>query len=191
MRLSGVGWKATPASALPRPDEGRAARRPNATYWFDIKSLVPQPIAPKQRDLTLRALSLLRRVSAATHEWQRSGILHGFTINQALVLHHLVKHGDASPSMLADWMQVTRGSVTPTIQHLEGLGLVKRRTDAKDGRRQWLTATPKARAVTDDVERQVLRPALSVFSRWPTDDLERFCRGLDHILASHPFGGRP
>jgi DNA-binding MarR family transcriptional regulator len=151
--------------------------------------VTPSP-TKEQRELTLRALSLLRRVGAAAQDWQRSSILHGFTINQALVLHHLVKHGDATPSMLADWMQVTRGSVTPTIQHLEGMGLVERRADAEDGRRQWLAATPKARTVTDDVERQVLRPALSVFAQWPRDDLERFCRGMEQVLASPPFGGR-
>lgn len=145
----------------------------------------------KDRALVLKAISLLRQVSAATNEWQRTQMDEGFTVNQALVLHHLVKHGDATPSGLADWMQVSRGTVTPTVRRLEDLGLITRKADPKDARKQWLTATPEARKITPDVEKKVLYPILSTFADWSTKDLERFCVDLSRVLGAPLFEGPP
>lgn len=144
-----------------------------------------------ERVLVLRAVSLLRRLATATNEWRRTEMDEGFTVNQALVLHQLVSHGDATPGELAAWMDVSRGSMTPTVKRLEDLGLITRRVDENDGRRQWLTATPEAREIAPDVERKVLRPVLGAFSEWSAEDLERFCGDLSRVLGSPVFGGRP
>ena len=138
----------------------------------------------------LRVVSLLRRLGSATNEWQRTEMDEGFTVNQALVLHHLVKHGDATPSALADWMHVSRGSVTPTIKRLEDLGLLTRRTDDEDGRKQWLSATHEAREIADDVEKRVIRPVLGIFAEWSAADLERFSEDLSRVLSSPLYGGK-
>lgn len=140
--------------------------------------------------LVLRALTLLRRASAATHEWQRSEIDRGFTFNQGLVLHYLVVHGDASPSDLASWMQVSRGSVTPIIHRLEKLGLLTRQSHERDGRRQWLVATKQAHDLAPSLEDEVMRPVLKAFAKWPSNELERFCDGLDRVLRSEFLRGR-
>lgn len=141
--------------------------------------------------LFLRTISRLRRLAAATNEWQRGATGGGYTVNQALVLHHLVAHGDATPSALASWMQVTRGSITPTIQRLEDLGLLTRRVDEKDGRKQWLSATAKAHEIADEVHAQVLNPIVDTFANWTPTALKRFCNDLDRILATPAFGGSP
>jgi DNA-binding MarR family transcriptional regulator len=141
-------------------------------------------------DLILRAISMLRRLAAATSEWQRTQIEEGFTVNQALVLHHLVSHGDATPSDLADWMHISRGSVTPTGKRLEDLGLVSRRIDEQDGRKQWLTATREAHEIAAEVEKQALHPILAVFAHWSSPDLARFCDDLAKFLSSPVFGGK-
>lgn len=141
------------------------------------------------RGLVLDALGLLRRLGAATAGWQRSPSGHGVTVNQALVLHHLVEHGDATPSALADWMRVTRGTITPTLQRLEELGLAARRADKGDARKQWLHATAAARRVAPQVEAEVLRPALAELASWPPDELRTFVRHLQRLLASPVFGG--
>lgn len=140
-------------------------------------------------DLLLRTVALLPRFAAAIHDWHRRQVAEGFTVNQALVVHHLVGHGDASPSGLADWMQVTRGSVTPTIKRLEELGLLVRRTDEHDARRQWLSATRKARAIAASVEKKALRPALWAFADWPAQELESFVGGMERVLKNKVFGG--
>jgi len=142
------------------------------------------------RALLLRAVSLLRRISAGTNEWQRTEMEHGFTVNQALVLHHLVSHGDATPSELADWANVSRGSLTPTLKRLEEMGLLTRRADEKDGRKQVLSATKEARAIAPRVEKEVLHPVLHTFADWSPKELERFCEDLTRILEGPLFGGR-
>jgi len=142
------------------------------------------------RGLALKALSLLRRVGAATHEWHRTNLNEGFTVNQALVLHHLVIHGDATPSGLSEWMHITRGSVTPTIKRLEDLGLLTRRADEEDGRKQWLSATAEAHEIAPEVEETVLRPVLQEFRTWTPEELRGFTAALEKLLAGPVFGGR-
>lgn len=141
-------------------------------------------------DLILRVLSLLRRLGSASNEWQRRQMDGGYTINQALVLHHLVSHGDATPSDLAAWMHVTRGSMTPTLKRLEDLGLITRRLDEHDGRKQWLSATPEAHDIADEVEGEALHPAVMVFHGWARERLESFCQDLEQVLGSAVFGGK-
>ena len=142
------------------------------------------------RERPLKALELLRRLGAATNEWQRRQVEGGFTVNQALVLHRLASHGDATPSQLASWMQVTRGSVSPTIKRLEDLGLVKRRVDAEDARKQWLTATPEARRIAPQVDATILHPLFSEFRSWDAEGLRAFVKGMERLLESPAFGGR-
>lgn len=147
--------------------------------------------AEAERDLVLQVIAQMRRLAAATNEWQRREMEAGFTIHQALVLHHLVSHGDATPSDLAAWMHITRGSVTPVVKRLEDLGLVARRTDEQDARKQWLSATPEARDIAREVEAQALRPIFSVFASWSAADLARFSQDLERLLASPLLGGGP
>lgn len=142
-------------------------------------------------DLMLRAISLMRQVASAINEWQRTQVKEGFTINQALVLHYLVNHGDTTPSDLADWMHVTRGSVTPAIQRLEYLGLVKRGIDESDARIQWLRATQEAKDIAAQVEAQALHPVFSTFQDWPEPALKQFCDNLERILSIPFLGNRP
>lgn len=141
------------------------------------------------RSLILETLSLIRRLGAATNDWQRRPAGQGYTINQALVLHHLVSHGDATPSDLADWMHITRGSVTPTVKRLEDLGLLTRRIDPDDGRKQWLTATPEAHEIAPEVDENVLMPVLRELHDWPKEELTALASGLRRLLATPFFGG--
>jgi DNA-binding MarR family transcriptional regulator len=144
-----------------------------------------------ERDLMIATVSLLRRLGTATSVWQRAETGHGFTINQALVLHHLVSHGEATPSGLAQWMHVTRGTMTPTLQRLEELDLVTRRDDTKDRRKQWLTATAKAIALAPQVDKDLLHPIFHELLLWPTPELRAFCKGMERILSSQALGGKP
>lgn len=142
------------------------------------------------RDLSIKALALLRRLGSSTNDWQRRGLEGGFTVNQALVLHHLVRHGDATPSDLADWMHITRGSVTPTVKRLEDLGLVERRVDKNDARKQWLAATRAARGIAPEVDATILHPVFDEFRSWNGAELRAFVAGLERLLASKVFDGR-
>jgi DNA-binding MarR family transcriptional regulator len=162
---------------VPHPTTRRASR-------------TSRPAVPEDHgDLVRLTLALLRRVGAAASGWQRTPVGGRLTVHQALVLHHLVHHGQATPTGLAEWLHVTRGSITPCIQRLEELGLAARRPDAQDGRRQWLHATAAGRRLAPQIEETVLHPALEGFRDWSAGDLRHLAGSLQRLLGSSLFGG--
>ena len=74
---------------------------------------------------------------------------HGLTQAQFTVLNHCVRLGDnKTPAQLASAFQVTRGTLTSTLQRLEAKGFIEIVPAAKDGRskRVLLTASGHAAA---------------------------------------------
>lgn len=68
------------------------------------------------------------------------------TLPQFSVLSHFHRVRDeASPAQLADAFQVTRATMTNTLQRLEAKGLVDVRADPKDGRAKIVSITPRGR----------------------------------------------
>lgn len=66
------------------------------------------------------------------------------TLPQFIVLNHFVRMGvDRSPAELANAIQVTKATMTSTLQRLEAKGFIESRPDAKDRRskRVWITAS--------------------------------------------------
>ena len=60
---------------------------------------------------------------------------HGLTVAQFSVLNHLVRlEGDWSPARLAAAFQVTKGTMTSTLQRLVAKGLISLEPDPSDGR---------------------------------------------------------
>jgi DNA-binding MarR family transcriptional regulator len=142
---------------------------------------------PEFRKLFVKALSLLRRLAWSTNGWQRREGEGRFTVHQTCVMHHLVSYGDATPSDLAAWMHITRGSVTPTVKRLEKLGLVKRRADNQDPRKQWLTATSEALEIAPEVEATILLPVFGEFRSWKEAELRSFVQGMERCLPVQPL----
>ncbi|MFN7176652.1 MAG: MarR family winged helix-turn-helix transcriptional regulator [Thermaurantiacus sp.] len=72
----------------------------------------------------------------------------GLTRAQFGVLNHFVRlePGDVSPARLAEAFQVTRPTMTSTLQRLERAGLVAIRPDPADGRGRLVSITPAGRA---------------------------------------------
>jgi DNA-binding MarR family transcriptional regulator len=77
----------------------------------------------------------------------------GLTPSQASVLSRLGKEGDASASDLAAAERVRPQAVAPTLAVLEERGLIERRPDPDDGRRQLISLSPAGRAVFEDTRR--------------------------------------
>ena len=76
---------------------------------------------------------------------------HGLTLAQFTVLNHCVRLGDnKTPAALADAFQVTRGTLTATLQRLEAKSFVKLVPDAKDGRSKRVMLTDKGREARED-----------------------------------------
>lgn len=99
---------------------------------------------------------------------------HGLTQAQFTVLNHCVRLGDnKTPAQLASAFQVTRGTLTSTLQRLEAKGFIEVVPDAKDGRSKRVLLTPAGRgAAADSIASAapILTSARSALSR---DEVER------------------
>lgn len=72
----------------------------------------------------------------------------GMTLSQFSVLNHFVRlGGERAPAALASAFQVTRQTMTNTLQRLEAAGLVAIRPDPGDGRAKIVGITDAGRAM--------------------------------------------
>ncbi len=71
---------------------------------------------------------------------------HGMTLAQFSILNHFVRlGGERSPLELARAFQVTKGTMTSTLQRLEARGSIAIRPDPSDGRGKIVSITPAGR----------------------------------------------
>jgi DNA-binding MarR family transcriptional regulator len=77
----------------------------------------------------------------------------GLTPSQTSVLSRLSKDGPASTSDLAAAERVRHQSMASTLGALEERGLIQRRPDPEDGRRQLVSLSEASRAFLDDKRR--------------------------------------
>ncbi|PPD15512.1 MAG: MarR family transcriptional regulator [Methylobacterium sp.] len=74
----------------------------------------------------------------------------GMTLAQFTVLNHCVRVSDGkSPATLARAFQVTKGTMTSTLQRLEQKGLVVIHADPEDGRSKIVRITEEGRAMRE------------------------------------------
>lgn len=85
----------------------------------------------------------------------------GLTLPQFIVLNHFVRlGGEHSPARLAGAFQVTKQTMTSTLQRLERGGYVAIRPDPADGRAKIVSITDDGRAMREACVR-ALEPALA------------------------------
>lgn len=73
---------------------------------------------------------------------------HGLTVPQFVVLNHFVRlGGDRSPLELARAFQVTKATMTSTLQRLEAKGFIVATPDPDDGRAKRIAITATGRKV--------------------------------------------
>jgi DNA-binding MarR family transcriptional regulator len=92
-------------------------------------------------------IGILAQLSGTTFE---RVMPEGLNLPQFVVLNHMVRLGDdRTPVELARAMQVTKGTMTNTVGHLERAGFVEVRPDGKDGRSKRVGLTAAGRGVRD------------------------------------------
>jgi DNA-binding MarR family transcriptional regulator len=75
---------------------------------------------------------------------------HGLTVAQFSLLNHCVRLGDGwTPARLAAAFQVTRGTMTNTLQKLEAKGFIRIEADAEDARSKRIYLKSTGRAARD------------------------------------------
>jgi DNA-binding MarR family transcriptional regulator len=75
---------------------------------------------------------------------------HGLTLAQFSLLNHCVRLGDGwTPARLAAAFQVTRGTMTNTLQKLESKGFIRVDPDPHDARSKRVFLTPAGKQARD------------------------------------------
>jgi DNA-binding MarR family transcriptional regulator len=107
----------------------------------------------------------------------------GLTRSQFYLLRHLYRHGRLTVSDLAEWMNVKLPTMSPIIERLEELGLVRKEKAAKDRRVVVVSLTDEGQKVILRMEanwRRLLESRLRVLSE---EDQERLISLLERFAA--------
>jgi DNA-binding MarR family transcriptional regulator len=102
------------------------------------------------RTNTANATELREAIMALTRQLRRHRSDNGLTLSQQQLLGEVSRTGVITPAELAVRMHVRVQSLTDGINHLESEGLVGRRTDPDDRRRQLIEITQAGTALLDD-----------------------------------------
>ena len=87
----------------------------------------------------LNEIGIIAQLSGAAFERVMPGRM---TLPQFTVLNHLTRlGGNRTPLQIANAMQVTKGTMTNTLGHLERAGWIAIRPDEKDGRSKRIDIT--------------------------------------------------
>lgn len=126
---------------------------------------------------------------------RKAGIAHGLQPVQLEALHYLSRCNRYSnnPASVADFLGLTKGTVSQTLGVLENQGLIERRADIKDKRLVHLILTHKGLGIIDQtLPPNVLKQALGdmpvEFSTEVTDALKEILRRLQMANGLKTFG---
>ncbi len=98
---------------------------------------------------TANATELRESIMALTRQLRRHRSDNGLTLGQQQVLGEVSRAGVTTPAELAVRLHVRAQSLTDGLNHLESRGLVARRTDPEDRRRQLVEVTTEGTALLE------------------------------------------
>lgn len=110
----------------------------------------------------------------------------GMTMAQFVVLQHFARlDGEQTPLALARAMQVTKGTMTNTLQRLAAGGLIAVRPDPTDGRGKLVSLTPEGRDARDKAVARlqpVLDQVAAAIGDNPIEDAMPFLQSVREFL---------
>lgn len=88
-----------------------------------------------------QATELREAIMAVARQMRRHRPAHGLTLSQMELLGEVTRLGTTTPAELGARLQVRTQSLTDGLNELVGRGLLRRRPDDRDRRRQLIEAT--------------------------------------------------
>ncbi|MBK8173578.1 MAG: MarR family transcriptional regulator [Sandaracinaceae bacterium] len=131
------------------------------------------------------ALDFLQRIWQLNHALEK--LSHrmeknlGVTAQQRLVLRCVGKYPGMTAARLASLMHVDPGTVSSSLNRLQGKQLVERRRDPKDKRRVALGLTPKGRALDRPSKVTVEHAVERLLESSNPDELQTMIRVVDQL----------
>jgi DNA-binding MarR family transcriptional regulator len=95
------------------------------------------------------ATELREAMMAVARQMRRHRPDHGLTLSQLELLGEVSRTGVTTPAELGARLQVRAQSLTDSINELLGRGLISRRPDERDRRRQLIEITPDGAALLE------------------------------------------
>jgi DNA-binding MarR family transcriptional regulator len=138
----------------------------------------------RSRRLLLKELSIgvwvriLRVYTAISSEIRRKVSSKGLTLPQLYVLTTLGLQGDMSLGKLGRELLVTKGNITPIVDHLERDGFVIRERDKKDRRKRWVRLTLKGKRLFEEILSAYEEEFVPLMSYLSQEELKQ----LSHLL---------
>ena len=100
---------------------------------------------------TDEALIALRQISRATSSDSRMlAKASGLSVSQLITLQEIKRTRSISPSLLAERVSLSRGTMTILMRKMESRGLVLRVPDGVDKRRHYFSLTPEGEQALGD-----------------------------------------
>lgn len=137
---------------------------------------------------------ILERIAALIHQSVREdSARHGLQPIHVQILGYLARANQYSdmPIAVAEYLGMTRGTVSQSLNILEEKGLIRRRPDPRHGRRVHLELTASGHSILENGWSGRLQAALA--EQEPVqqklgDALRELLRGLQQANRQRPFG---
>jgi MarR family 2-MHQ and catechol resistance regulon transcriptional repressor len=142
------------------------------------------PSASRSRRILLKELSIgvwvriLRVYTVISTEIRRKVSKKGLTLPQLYVLTTLGLQGDMPLGKLGRELLVTKGNITPIVDHLERDGVVIRDRDQKDRRKMWVRLTSKGERFFEEIISAYEEEFVPLMNRLSQEELKQLSQLL-------------
>ena len=152
------------------------------------------PPGSTSRRLLLKELSIsvwvriLRVYTFISTEIRKKVSRKGLTLPQLYVLTTLGLQGDMPLGKLGRELLVTKGNITPIVDHLERDGFVIRDRDQTDRRKTWVRLTLKGKRLFGEIVSAYEKEFVPLMSRLSQEELKQLSQLLKKITEGIPRG---
>lgn len=142
------------------------------------------PAGNQTSELYFRLLNEIGIIAQLSQSRFERVLPHGLTVAQFSLLHHCFRLGDGwTPARLAAAFQVTRGTMTSTLQKLESKGFIRIEPDTEDARSKRVFLTGAGRAARE-ASLAALGPDLAQMPEaLPADEAGELLPALEKLRA--------